>query len=238
MKRIIIIGASSGIGKELAMLYAAEGNMVGITGRRDQLLSEIRKEYPSRIFTACFSVTDANCQTAVENLIAEMGGLDILVYNAGFGEPSEKLNSEIEIATTETNVLGFVRLVSFAFQFFVRQGNGQIALTSSVAALRGNSWTPSYSASKAFMSNFAEGLSLKAKKVKKDIAVTDIKPGFIKTKMAKGNGQFWVASPEKAARQMKLAIDKRRRVVYITRRWWLIAQIFRLLPFSVYKRIA
>ncbi|HEX8315942.1 MAG TPA: SDR family NAD(P)-dependent oxidoreductase, partial [Flavisolibacter sp.] len=129
---------------------------------------------------------------------------------------------------------------SFAFNFFVEQGQGQgqIALTSSIAALRGNSWAPAYSASKAFMSNYAEGLALKARRQKRDITVTDIKPGFIKTSMAKGHGQFWVASPAKASLQIKRAIDRKKRVVYITRRWWLIAWILKVLPFSLYKRIA
>lgn len=238
MKKIIIIGASSGIGKELALLYAAEGALVGITGRRNDLLQQIKEQYSSNIFIACYDVTDSDNQKHLENLIKNLGGLDLLLYNAGFGDPSEDLNPEVEKATTLTNVVGFVEAVTFAFNFFARQGHGQIALTSSIAAFRGNSWTPAYSASKAFMSNFAEGLALKAKRLGKDIVVTDIKPGFIKTKMAKGHGQFWVASAEKASLQIKSAIDRKKRIAYITRRWWLIAQILKVLPFSLYKRIA
>lgn len=238
MKRILIIGASSGIGKELAILYAAEGALVGITGRRGKLLREIQKKYPSNILTACFDASAESSQEALQKLIADIGGMDIFLYNAGYGEPSEELIPKNEIATTMTNVLGFVRLTSFAFNFFVEQGYGQIAVTSSVAAMRGNSWAPSYSASKAYMSNFTEGLQIKAQKLKKDIAVTDIKPGFIKTKMAKGHGQFWVSSPGKATRQIKRAIDLKKRVVYVTRRWWVIALIMKWLPFWIYKRIA
>lgn len=237
MKRIVIIGASSGIGEKLALLYAAEGNRVGITGRRNGLLLEIQKQHPSNIFTSCFDASADAAKGPLEKLIEDMGGMDIFLYNAGYGEPSEELIPENEIATTMTNVVGFVRLASFAFNFFVKQGHGQIALTSSIAAIRGNSWAPSYSASKAYMSNFAEGLSIKAQKLKKNIAITDIKPGFIKTKMAKGHGQFWVAPLDKAAYQIKWAIDRKKRVAYITRRWRLIAGIMKWLPFALYRRI-
>ena len=127
--------------------------------------------------------------------------------------------------------------MGYVFNYFVAQGHGQIALTSSLSALRGNSWTPAYSASKAYMSTYAEGLAIKAYKLKKDITITDIRPGFINTKMAKGNRQFWVAPVHKAAEQIAKAIEKKKRVVYITRRWWLIAQIMKWLPYSIYKRI-
>ena len=235
--KILIIGATSGIGKELALMYAQQGHNVGITGRRQALLMELKNSYPS-IITACFDVTGDRNSAHLEKLIADLGGLDLIIYNSGFGDPSKELITETEIATTKTNVNGFVEIVAYAFTYFVEQGYGQIALTSSIAALRGNSWAPAYSASKAFMSNYAEGLNIKARRLKKDIVVTDIKPGFIKTKMAKGHGQFWVASPEKAARQIIKAISKKKRVAYVTRRWWLVAQILKILPYSIYKRIA
>ena len=162
----------------------------------------------------------------------------MLIYNAGFGDPSIELVPETERLTTLTNVNGFVEIVSHVFNYFVAQGYGQIALTSSLSALRGNSWTPAYSASKAYMSNYAEGLSIKARKLKKNIAITDIKAGFIDTKMAKANKQFWVAPVQKAAAQIIRAIERKKRIVYITKRWWLVAQIMKWLPYSIYKRLA
>jgi len=238
MKRIVIIGASSGIGQKLAEFYAKEGHLVGVTGRRSELLQKVKEFSPDNIITACFDATVPESRRHLEELIVEMGGMDVFIYNAGYGDPSLNLVESTEIETTKTNVLGFVTLTSFAFNFFCQQGHGQIAVTSSIAALRGNSWTPAYSASKAFLSNYAEGLSLKARRLKKNIVVTDIQPGFVKTKMAKGHGQFWVASVEKAATQIKLAIEKKKRRVYITRRWKMIAWVLKVLPYNVYKRIA
>jgi short-subunit dehydrogenase len=236
-KKIIIVGASSGIGREIACKYVVNGEMVGVTGRRAHLLNELKEKYPEQIFTSCFDVMENDNQENIQKLIEELGGLDILIYNSGYGDPSKELNWEIENTTTKTNVNGFVEIVSYAFNYFVQQGYGQIAITSSVAAVRGNSWAPAYSASKAFMSNYAEGLNIKAKRLKKSIVVTDIRPGFINTKMAKGNGQFWVVPKEKATEEIIRSIEKKKRVAYITKRWWLVAQIMKLLPYNIYRRI-
>ena len=236
-KKIIIVGASSGIGREIACRYGAKGNKVGVTGRRKNLLNELKEKYPEQIFVSCFDVMGQENQQKIQQLTDELGGLDLLIYSSGYGDPSKELNWEIENTTTKTNVNGFIEIVSYAFNYFVQQGYGQITLLSSVAAIRGNSWAPAYSASKAFMSNYAEGLNIKARKLKKDIVITDIRPGFINTKMAKGNGQFWVVPKEKAAEEIIHAIEKKKRVVYISRRWWFIAQIMKLLPFNIYRRI-
>jgi len=237
IKKIIIVGASSGIGREIACRYVASGNRVGVTGRRAHLLDQLQKENPQQVLSSCFDVMGNENQPKIQKLIEELGGLDLLIYNSGYGHPSKELSWQIEDRTVRTNVNGYVEIVSYAFNYFVQQGYGQIAITSSVAAVRGNSWAPAYSASKAFMSIYAEGLNVKAKRLGKDIVITDIRPGFINTKMAKGNGQFWVIPKEKAAAQIISAIEKKRRVAYITKRWRLVAQAMKLLPFSIYRRI-
>ena len=210
VKKIIIIGSSSGLWKELAILYAQQNHMVCVTGRRHELLEELKTKHPSNMIVSAFDVTAGDNKKQIESLIEKLGGLDLLIYNAGYGEPSLKLIPETERMTTLTNVNGFVEIVSYVFNYFAQKGRGHIALISSISALRGNSWTPAYSASKAFMSNYAEGLSIKARKLKKDIIITDVKPGFIKTKMAKGNKQFWVAPVDKAALQITKAIEKKK----------------------------
>jgi short-subunit dehydrogenase len=208
-KKIIIVGASSGIGREIACKYVVNGDKVGVTGRRENLLKELKEKFPEQIFTSCFDVMEKENQEKIQQLINDLGGLDLLIYNSGYGDPSKELSWEIENTTIKTNVNGFVEIVSYAFNYFVRQGYGQIAITSSVAAVRGNSWAPAYSASKAFMSNYAEGLNIKAGRLKKDIVVTDIRPGFINTKMAKGNGQFWVVSKNKATEEIIKTVERK-----------------------------
>jgi len=236
-KKIIIIGASSGIGREIAKIYLGEGNVVGLTGRRLNLLQELQATYPSNVHVASFDVRGEENIARLQSLINEMGGLDLLLYNSGYGDVSKTLDWELDKATYETNVKGFVEIMNFAFNFFIKQGHGQVAATSSIASIRGNSWAPAYSASKAFQSIYMEGLHMKARKMKANIYVTDIQPGFIDTKMAKGNGQFWVAPATKAAKQIVQAIEKKKWRAYITKRWWLIAQLMKWAPGWLYHRI-
>ena len=236
MKKVIIIGATSGMGRELAKLYATSNCLVGITGRRKDLLNTMQQQFPDNILTECFDVTGNENIEHLKNLLEQLGGMDLLIYNSGYGDTSKNLDWEIDRQTTLTNVNGFVEIVNFAFNYFTKQEQGQIAGTSSIAAIRGNSWAPAYSASKAYMSNYLEGLQIKAARMNQKIFITDIQPGFVKTKMAKGKGQFWVAPAEKAAKQIFTAIKNKKRRVYITKRWWLIAKIVKWMPYWMYKK--
>lgn len=235
-KRIIIIGATSGIGRALAEHYAKTGCRVGISGRREYLLDAIHEHFPNHIVTECFDVQGSDNIQHMQSLIEKTGGMDILIYNAGFGDPSQTLDWHIEKTTYETNVKGFLEIVHFAFNFFVQQGHGQIAATSSVAANRGNGLAPAYSASKAFMSVYMEGLLMKAAKMKVNITITDIQPGFIASKTAK-NKVFWVTPVDKAVQQMAKGIDKKKFRVYISRRWRIIAWIMKRVPSFVWHKL-
>jgi short-subunit dehydrogenase len=177
--KIIIIGATSGIGRELAQQYLALGHTVAISGRRAELLSELKKQYAA-MYTDCFDVQEDKVEERLQSLITQLGGLDLLIYSAGYGDPSTTLIAATELDSTATNVMGFVKTATFTFNYFLQQGHGQLAVISSVAALRGNSWTPAYSAGKAYVSNYAEGLNIKARKLKTGIVITDIRPGFVK----------------------------------------------------------
>jgi short-subunit dehydrogenase len=238
VKKIIIIGASSGIGKELALLYARAGCRLGITGRRKALLDELKQQFPAQIETEVFDVMGNDNSVHFESLVKRLGGFDLFIYNAGYGEISMDLDWQVDKATVLTNVNGFTEMTGYAYNYFVSQGYGQIAAVSSIASIAGNRFAPAYSASKAFMSNYMEGLYLKAKKAKLRIYIHDIQPGFVKTAMAKGPGRFWEANPQKAAKQIKEAIEKGKFRVYITRRWWLVAQIAMIIPGWLYRMIA
>ncbi|MBC7886682.1 MAG: SDR family NAD(P)-dependent oxidoreductase [Ferruginibacter sp.] len=237
MKKVIIIGATSGIGRALAILYIQNNWLVGVTGRRRELLDSLQLEFPANVITECFDVTKEDNIECIKNLTQQLGGLDLLIYNSGYGEPSPGLDWEIDKTTTAINVQGFVEIVNFTFNYFVLEGKGHIAATSSIAGNRGNSFAPAYSASKAFMSNYMEGLYLKAVRLKLPIYITDIQPGFVQTKMAKAERQFWVATTGKAATQIYTAINRKKRIAYITKRWWLVAKIMRALPMFLYRKI-
>ena len=234
--KIIIIGATSGIGRRMAELYAENGNRIGISGRRKDLLSEIRNNYPEKIETECFDVTQQENINRLESLVKKLDGLDILIYSAGKGEVSKELDWELDKQTVATNVNGFVEIANWVFNYFIKQNHGTLVTISSIASHRGNSWAPAYSASKAFQSNYFEGLAIKAIQMKKNISIICIEPGFVDTKMAKGNKRFWLVPVDKAAKQMIQAISRKKRKVYISKRWRLIAFLLNWIPYFILKR--
>ena len=243
MQRVIIIGATSGIGLELAKLFIHHDDRVGATGRRAHLLDELQQQFPQQVVTECFDVMGNENIAHLESLIKSLDGVDVLIYNSGYGEVSETLDWKIDKQTTLTNVNGFVEIVNYAFNYFAKQGRGQIVSTSSIAAVRENSQAPAYSASKSYMSMYMAGLYLKARRMKNNdpninISITDIQPGFVRTKMAKGKGRFWEAPVTKAAKQIFSAIQRKKRKAYITRRWTFIAWLLKWMPHFIIKKFA
>ena len=147
------------------------------------------------------------------------------------GLTNHQLDSQYELQTIDTNVSGFTVMMNAAFKYFKERGHGQIIGISSIAALLGNSGAPAYNASKAFVSNYMDGMRSKAHKENLDITITDIRPGFVATELTDGQkGMFWVASAEKAAEQIIDATKKKKTIAYITKRWSLIALFIKLIP--------
>ena len=236
MKKAIVIGATSGIGKELAVLLGLHGYAVGIAGRRDPLLEELRSQLPAPSYSRHIDVSDLPSATeGLKSLIAEMGGVDLVVIGAGTGFIDPGLPWDKEKETIDVNVTGFAAMANVAFHHFLETGSGHLVGISSIAALRGGG-APAYNASKAFVSNYLQGLRFLIAKKDLPIAVTDIQPGFVDTAMAKGDGIFWAASPQEAARQIWTAIRKRKKHAYVTRRWRLVAWALRWMPDFLYHR--
>jgi short-subunit dehydrogenase len=170
-------------------------------------------------------------------LIEEMGGVDLVVISAGTGFLNPDLDWDKECETIAVNVTGFAAIANVAMHHFLQKGAGQLVNVSSLAAIRGNGSAPAYNASKAFESNYLDGLRQKIARLRLPVTITDIQPGFVDTEMAKGEGLFWVAPPEKAARQIYQAIRAKKKHAYITKRWRLVAWFFKLIPDSIYERL-
>jgi short-subunit dehydrogenase len=238
MKKAIVVGATSGIGKGLAKLLVENDYKVGITGRRTELLEELKSENPNSYFVRTFDVSDT--KTAVkklEELTTELGGLDLLILSSGAGEINNKLDFEIEKRTIDTNVVGFTCIADWTLAYFEKQKYGHFVAISSIGGLRGSRHAPSYNASKAYQINYLEGLRQKVAKRKERISITDIRPGLVDTEMAKGEGLFWVMPVEKTVRQIFRAIKRKRKIAYVTKRWGLIALVLKLIPGPVYDRM-
>ena len=239
MKKVIIIGSTSGIGKGLAESFAANNSKVGITGRRDELLIELKDKNPDAYLTKVLDVTDTTTSIQqLEELTNELGGLDLLVISSGIGEINEALDFEIEKQTIDTNIIGFTCIADWTFNYFEKQQSGHLVVISSIGGIRGSRQAPSYNASKAYQINYTEGLRQKAAKLKTPIFITDIRPGLVDTKMAKGEVLFWVMPLEKAVNQMYNAIVRKKKVVYVTKRWRLIAMILKIAPRWLYDRFS
>jgi short-subunit dehydrogenase len=236
MKKAVIIGATSGIGRELAKVLSADGYIVGIAGRRLHLLEQLKDELSNQIFISPLDVSNESAISDLQNLIDEMQGVDLIVISAGTGSIDPELPWEKEKETIETNVLGFTAMANVAYHHFKQKGTGHLVGISSIAAIRGGS-APAYNASKAFVSNYLQGLRNIIAKSNNNIVVTDIQPGFIDTPMAQGEGLFWVASPQKAAAQIYGAIKKKKKHTYITKRWRLIGWVLKVMPDILYNKL-
>ncbi len=239
MSKIIITGATSGIGRELAIQLAQNGHTVGLIGRRLERLEEIAEQIGERAFYRSLDVTDFDTANVVyQGLADEMGGMDIMILNAGVGRDSLLPKWDSDKQTIDVNVSAFVHGAHFAFTYFRAQKKGHIVGMSSIASHLSSGRAASYTASKHFISNYMSGLRQKANKLKLDVVVSDIRPGYVKSEMTEKNkNMFWVATTDKAVRQMVTAIEKKKKRAYITKRWWLIATVARLTPQFVWDRL-
>lgn len=237
-KNAVIIGATSGIGAELATLLAGQGYQVAITGRREELLEQVKQQMPEQIRSYRMDVTEI--QESLDTLgqiFSEMEKVDLVVISAGTGFVDPAQEWEKQLLTINTNVCGFAAIADAAFRFFCRQGWGHLAGISSLAAVRGGP-AAVYNASKAFESSYLEGLQCRvAKQELYHIHITDIRPGLVDTAMAQGEGLFWVQPVKKAAAQIYQAILKKKKRAYVTKRWAIIAALLRILPDRIYNKM-
>jgi short-subunit dehydrogenase len=236
MKRGIVIGSSTGIGRALARVLAENGYEVGLAGRRVELMEEVARETATRSFVKEIDLTrPQEARSRLAELIDEMGDVELIVVNSGIGSHDPDWDEELQIITV--NVTGFAAVANKAFEYLVERRSGQLVGISSIAGLRG--LRSAYSGSKAFVSTYLEGLQLKADSLRVDVRVTDIKPGFVATPMTEGRSDmFWVAPADTAARQIYDAIRKKKRHAYVTKRWRLMAWVMKSLPYPIVSMIS
>jgi short-subunit dehydrogenase len=224
----IVVGASSGIGLELARLLVKHGYTTYITGRREANLLALQAEQPDRYRVKVFDITDlAASEQAFAEMCADLGTVDLVVVNAGWGDINKQLDWGIEQTVINTNVVGATHLCVRAMHVFYAQRQGHLVGISSVAGLIGGRLNPAYNASKAFLSNYLSGLRMTTKSKKMPITVTDVRPGFVRTDLVKADRVFWIQPVEKAAQQIFDAIQFKKNKVYITKRWAIIGWLMR-----------
>jgi len=230
-RNAIVFGATSGIGRALSQLLVEDGYKVLITGRRLERLESLQATAPDSYVIRQHDITDVDDTGRLfEELPSTMGQVNLIIHNSGIGENNFDLEWDKDLPTLNTNVIGAARVYQLAYNYFKIQGYGHLVGITSIASLVGNRHVPAYHASKSFQSNYLESLWMKAKKTKKaKIQVTDILPGYVDTDIITGD-TFWMATLDKASKQIYAGIKKKKRKVYVTRRWGLVALMIRILP--------
>ena len=237
MGKAVVLGASSGIGRAFAERLIIEGWSVGTGSRRTELLEELRKAAPDRVFTESIDVRESGAEEALLGLIGKLGGMDLLFYAPGVGHQNPDLDPEIELSTVETNALGFTRIIGAAYRYMAGHGGGHIAAVSSIAGFRGLSPAPAYSATKALQHNYIEALSQLSHARDAGVTFTEIRPGFIDTALIAGSSYPMTMRLPYASERIYRAVMKHRPEAVIDWRWHIVVCLMRLVPGSIWRRL-
>lgn len=238
-RRIIIVGASSGIGRGLAEAFASRGVKVGIAARNTESLKELKSKYPDTIHYESIDITKSDAPHKLSQLIERLGGMDIYIHASGIFRDNPDLNPGLEAEVVETNSVGFARMISAAFNYFRRhKRGGQIAAITSIASIKGIGDMAAYSASKKFDATYLRAIEQLSNMQKAGIYFTDIRPGWVRTPLiGEGATKSMEMTVDYVVPQIIKAIVRRKRIAYIDWRWNLLARAWNLIPDSLWVRI-
>ena len=232
-KRAIVIGASSGIGREVALLLMKEGWTVGVAARRVNRLQELHAAAVEQI-----DVTQEEATVRLQSLIRRLGGMDLFFYASGIGKQNRELKADIELATLETNGLGFTRMIGEAYRYFAERGRGHIAAITSIAGTKGLGPAPSYSATKAMQNVYLQALEQQANARGLKIRFTDIRPGFVDTALLDGDFHYpMMLKPERVAQEILYAIIHHQHIRVIDWKYRLMTAFWRRIPRWLWRRL-
>lgn len=238
-KRIVIMGATSGQGLRATVILALAGWRIGVAGRNEKVLKRLKEKWPEQIEYERIDVTQASAPDRLRALIDKLGGMDIYFHVAGIQYINPELMLSQEIATLETEVTGFARMLVTAYHYFKATGRkGQIAAITSAGGTRGTGAIASYSSAKKFGQTYMEALDQLAHIQKLDVAFTDIRPGWIRTPLELAELNYPMNMTMRYAVPKILdAIMRRKRVAVIDWRWRLLYYVWRVIPGCIWVRM-
>lgn len=232
-KKAIVVGASSGIGLEVAKLLIEQGWIVGVAARRTELLQEIEAAAIERI-----DVTTDEATEALQRLIGKIGGMDLYFHVSGIGKQNRELKADIELATLQTNGVGFTRMIGEAYRYFARQGSGHIAAITSIAGTKGLGPAPSYSATKALQNVYLQALEQQARSRGLNIHFTDIRPGFVDTALLSGDFHYpMMLRTENVAKEIVWVINHHKHIRVIDWKYRILTAVWRRIPRWIWRRM-
>lgn len=237
-KCAVIMGATSGLGYEVARLLLADGWKIGVAGRREDNLKKLQSEFPGQVCIKAIDVKDSNADKALLFLIDELGGMDMYFHSSGIGFQNTQLYADIELNTLETNGIGFTRLVGTAFRYFREKGEGHIAVISSIAGTKGLGIAPAYSATKRFQNIYIDALEQLAGMQKLNIRFTDIRPGFVATSLLNdGKNYPMLMKTDYVAKLIVKDLRHHKRIAVIDWKYSILVFFWRLIPRCIWKRM-
>ena len=237
-KKAIIMGASSGIGREVALLLLADGWQLGLSARRMEPLLEIKTLAPERVEVMAIDVTQSDAGDLLLTLIQRMDGIDLYFHASGIGHQNRTLDSDIEMRTMDTNAVGFTRMIGTAYRYFAERGEGHIVAITSIAGTKGLGPAPAYSATKALQSTYLQALEQQAHQRGLPIRITDIRPGFVDTALLRGDFHYpMLMRPESVARDIVRSIHHRHHIRIIDLRYRILTFFWRLVPNWLWRRM-
>lgn len=238
MKRAIIIGATSGIGQEVAKGLLLKGWKVGVAGRRQSALEEFQRTAPEQIEIEALDVMQENATEKLQQLIVKVGGMDLFLLSSGIGFQNINLDTTIELNTANTNVVGFIRMVDAAFNYFKINGGGQLAIISSIAGTKGLGVAPAYSATKRFQNTYIDALEQLAHLQKLNIHFTDIRPGFVATDLLNDGKHYpMLMKADEVGKKIVRALDRKQRIAIIDWKYCILVFFWRMIPRWIWKRM-
>ncbi|MBR5395395.1 MAG: SDR family NAD(P)-dependent oxidoreductase [Bacteroidaceae bacterium] len=237
-RKAIIVGASSGIGLEVAKLLLADGWHLGVAARREELLLELKEKAPERVEVMTLDVTMPDAGERLHSLIERLGGMDLYFHASGIGKQNRTLEEGIELRTMETNAVGFTRMIGEAYRYFAERGAGHIAAITSIAGTKGLGPAPAYSATKALQATYLQSLEQQALQRGLKIRFTDIRPGFVDTALLNDSFPYpMLMRPESVARDIVRSIYRHRHVRVIDWRYRILTFFWRLIPRWIWRRM-
>lgn len=242
MKKIVIVGASSGIGFQVAADFARAGWRVGMAARRLEPMQALKEQYPDRIEVAAIDVTAPDAPKRFADLIEAIDGMDTLLFCSGTGFGDTELDDAKIVNTIDVNVMGFARIVAQAYKYYRATANleqGQIAAITSIAATKGLGVASVYSASKRFQIQFINALEQLAYSQQVNVAFTDIRPGFVDTPLLNPDNHYPMKmSIGEAARLVEKAVVERKRVAVIDSKWRIVNMFWSLIPQRLWRHVS
>lgn len=245
MRTAVIIGATSGIGRALAVRMASEGWKVGAAGRREDRLQALAAQFPEgTILTQVLDVTKPDAPAALDALLAKTGAPDIFVHVSGVGHQNRALEESIEVQTMDTNCTGMVRMVTHFVNYAKTCGaynashKAQIGVVTSVSAVTGMGTAASYSSSKKMQATYLTALSQLARMEKLPVRFSDIRPGFVDTDILDKSKKYpMLITAEKSAGYIMRGLMRKRRMIIFDWRFRIITGFWRLVPRPLWERI-